>query len=413
MDAVPAPDVRLISARLEAVARFREPDRPGWPRRVPSAPDRAMRAELGWWMADCSLVVRLDAAGTVIGERGQRPGRRLAVTGSPTGTVDGGGRFDAMGGVEPGWRRRSSSTWPGAGSATVCGSCCSSAGSPTGRAQLSGHRAVTGHLQKRHLALRDPAGQSLAGALAADGADPAQIGTSRWGTGRWRRWRSSTSSRDPSLSAAVIRSGWSPRCTASPRSSPGSRTTPMDSWRDALAAAVGTVVEVERSARAGEARPRWGASRSSRAPRTWCRARPSCRAKCAARRRNGGRPAASIRSGRSRRRERGAGWRVSDLALRGGGGRDPPPGSCGDRERGRGARDPCSTAGERHRARRRPPRPAGADGHDLRAVAGGRSHCPGEWTEPAAISSGFAVLVAAIGQLDDSEMVRPQGTPAA
>ena len=85
---------------ITALARFRDPDRPGWTREVFSEPYRESRQWTADRMRAAGLEVHVDAAGNIVGRRpGRNPAAPAVVTGSHTDTVDGGGRFDGIIGV--------------------------------------------------------------------------------------------------------------------------------------------------------------------------------------------------------------------------------------------------------------------------------------------------------------------------
>jgi N-carbamoyl-L-amino-acid hydrolase len=95
-----APDVARLGADLEALARFTEPDLPGWSRQVFSPAYRASRDWVAETMRAAGLEVHRDAAGNLVGVRpGTATGQAALVVGSHTDTVAGGGRFDGVIGV--------------------------------------------------------------------------------------------------------------------------------------------------------------------------------------------------------------------------------------------------------------------------------------------------------------------------
>ena len=75
---------------ITALARFRDPDRPGWTREVFSEPYQESRQWTADLMRAAGLDVHVDAAGNIIGRRpGGSPAAPAIVTGSHTDTVDG------------------------------------------------------------------------------------------------------------------------------------------------------------------------------------------------------------------------------------------------------------------------------------------------------------------------------------
>jgi N-carbamoyl-L-amino-acid hydrolase len=92
------PDADRLRADLDALAVICDPDLAGWSRPVFSEAYRASREWTRRAMQDAGLEVELDAAGNLVGRLpGHRPG--VVATGSHTDTVRGGGRFDGIAGV--------------------------------------------------------------------------------------------------------------------------------------------------------------------------------------------------------------------------------------------------------------------------------------------------------------------------
>ncbi|MGA8428039.1 MAG: M28 family peptidase, partial [Candidatus Dormiibacterota bacterium] len=95
-----SPDQDRLWRQLMELAEFREPDQPGWTRRVFSEPYTRSRAWTRDLMASAGLEVQTDAVGNLLGHlAGERPELPELVIGSHTDTVAGGGRFDGMVGV--------------------------------------------------------------------------------------------------------------------------------------------------------------------------------------------------------------------------------------------------------------------------------------------------------------------------
>jgi len=94
-----APLVERIELDLETLAGIVDPDRSGWTRTALTEIDTAGRHEVLRMMRGAGMRAGIDGAGNVIGRLlGRRPGRSIMV-GSHTDTVDGGGRFDGNVGV--------------------------------------------------------------------------------------------------------------------------------------------------------------------------------------------------------------------------------------------------------------------------------------------------------------------------
>src|SRR5467141_867046 len=161
---MPEVDLARLQGDLEKLAEFRDPDSPGWTRRVFSAPFARSREWVSARMRDAGLHVKKDAAGNLIGTLAGTAGPHGAalVTGSHTDTVAGGGRFDGPLGV--------------LGAIEVAR--CIRDGGLNLRHELRvvdflgeepndfgiscvGSRAVAGVLSAEHLALRDPSGRTL------------------------------------------------------------------------------------------------------------------------------------------------------------------------------------------------------------------------------------------------------------
>lgn len=89
-----------LDEALTDLSALRSEDRPGWTREVFSEPYRASRFWTAARMRGAGLDVHQDPAGNLIGRLpGTNPAAPALVTGSHTDTVDGGGRFDGVVGV--------------------------------------------------------------------------------------------------------------------------------------------------------------------------------------------------------------------------------------------------------------------------------------------------------------------------
>ncbi|MBG6181084.1 M20 family metallo-hydrolase [Arthrobacter sp. CAN_A1] len=90
---------RLETGILE-IADYRDASRPGWTRDVFSEAYRESRQWTVQRMTEAGLEVHTDRAGNIVGRLpGTNPNAPALVTGSHTDTVDGGGRFDGIVGV--------------------------------------------------------------------------------------------------------------------------------------------------------------------------------------------------------------------------------------------------------------------------------------------------------------------------
>jgi len=88
-----------IAADIDALAAITEPDRP-YTRRAFSPVFLKGREYIARRFRDAGLMVRIDAAGNLIGHRaGRVPGRGTIMVGSHSDTVPDGGRFDGVAGV--------------------------------------------------------------------------------------------------------------------------------------------------------------------------------------------------------------------------------------------------------------------------------------------------------------------------
>ena len=177
---MPAVDLARLRDDLERLAEFRDTDSPGWTRRVFSEPYIRSRSWVASRMREAGMQVTQDAAGNLIGTLAGGSGPAL-VSGSHTDTVAGGGRFDGPVGVL----------------GAIEAARCIRDGGLKLRHQLRvvdflgeepndfgiscvGSRAVAGVLSAEHLALRDPTGRTLAEAVESAGGDPTRIRNAAW-----------------------------------------------------------------------------------------------------------------------------------------------------------------------------------------------------------------------------------------
>jgi N-carbamoyl-L-amino-acid hydrolase len=94
-----APISERLGADLDELATFVDAELGQWSRPVFSEPYRASRDWVAKRMTDAGLQVRVDPAGNVIGTLAGCTGGRYLATGSHTDTVRNGGRFDGIVGV--------------------------------------------------------------------------------------------------------------------------------------------------------------------------------------------------------------------------------------------------------------------------------------------------------------------------
>ena len=252
MIGLPAVDLGRLQDDLERLAEFRDPDSPGWTRRVFSAPYVRSREWVAARMRDSGLQVTHDSAGNVIGTLAGGSGPAL-VTGSHTDSVAGGGRFDGPLGV--------------IGAIEVAR--CIRDGGLQLRHQLRvvdflgeepndfsiscvGSRAVAGLLSAEHLALRDPSGRTLAEALVSCGGDPARIREAAWNGAEVGAFVELHIEQGPVLENAGIPLGIVSGIAGIERvlmtftgQADHAGTVPMDARHDALCAAAEAVLAVE------------------------------------------------------------------------------------------------------------------------------------------------------------------------
>jgi N-carbamoyl-L-amino-acid hydrolase len=256
---MPSVDQARLQADLTALAEFRDPDSPGWTRRVFSAPYLRSREWVAARMRDAGLDVRLDAAGNLIGTLAGG-GRPALVTGSHTDSVAGGGRFDGpvgvLGAIEVARCIRDSGRELRHELRVV-----DFLGEEPNDFGLScvGSRAVAGTLSADHLAARDPSGRTLAEALESAGADPRRIGEACWAAGEVAAFVELHIEQGPVLERAGVPLGVVTGIAGIERvlatfngQADHAGTTPMGARHDALCAAADAVLAIERLASEGQ-----------------------------------------------------------------------------------------------------------------------------------------------------------------
>jgi N-carbamoyl-L-amino-acid hydrolase len=253
----PPVDSGRLQSDLAALAEFRDPESPGWTRKVFSPPYLRSREWLMQRMRDAGLTVHRDTAGNLIGTlAGAHPS---LVTGSHTDTVEGGGRFDGPVGVLAALEVARSIKQSGLSLRHELRVVDFLGEEPNDFGMSCiGSRAIAGSLTAQHLGLRDPSAQTLAEAIASAGGDPARIGDAAWKEGDVGASVELHIEQGPVLEDAgvplAIVTGivGIERLTATfTGQADHAGTTPMDRRHDALSAAAETVLAIERLAARG------------------------------------------------------------------------------------------------------------------------------------------------------------------
>jgi N-carbamoyl-L-amino-acid hydrolase len=255
----PSVNQARLQSDLAALAEFRDPDSPGWTRRVFSEPYVRSREWVAGRMREAGLEVRRDAAGNLIGTIAGSGGPAL-VTGSHTDSVAGGGRFDGpvgvLGAIEAARCIRDSGHRLHHDLRVV-----DFLGEEPNDFGLSciGSRAIAGTLTAEHLATRDPGGRTLAEALESCGAVPRRITEAAWVAGDVRAFVELHIEQGPVLERAGVPLGVVSGIAGIERAvatfngqADHAGTTPMGARHDALCAAADVVLAIERLASQGE-----------------------------------------------------------------------------------------------------------------------------------------------------------------
>jgi N-carbamoyl-L-amino-acid hydrolase len=252
-------DIGRFQADLDALAEFRDPDEPGWTRRVFSEPYIRSRRWVAERMREAGLAVEGDAAGNLIGTLAGGGGVDVLATGSHTDTVAGGGRFDGPVGVL---------------AAIEVARCIRDRGRRLQHdlrvidflgeepnefgISCVGSRAIAGKLTDDHLGLRDPSGRTLADALASCGGNPSRVGEAAWPAGSVKAFVELHIEQGPVLEHAGVPVGVVSGIAGIERvqvtftgQADHAGTTPMASRHDALCAAAEAILAVERLASEG------------------------------------------------------------------------------------------------------------------------------------------------------------------
>jgi hydantoinase/carbamoylase family amidase len=254
------PDTDRLGTDLTTLAGWVDTDLPGWSRVAFTEVDTDGRHWVAARMREAGLQTRIDAVGNVIGVLpGTSPSAPAIVTGSHTDTVPGGGRFDGIVGVlgaiemvrlfrENGIRLTHE---------LRVVDFANEEGNPQG-IKLVGSRAIAGDLTATDLAATDAAGTSLGDLLTGAGFSPERVDTCRWDAGEVAAFLELHIEQGPVLEQQGASLGVVTRiCGISNfvvdvvgRRDHGG-TTPMNVRRDAMCSAAGTILAVERLAAAG------------------------------------------------------------------------------------------------------------------------------------------------------------------
>ena len=258
MIGAPAINIARLQADLDALSGFREPDLPGWTRRVFSEPYVRSREWVASTMRDAGLDVRRDPAGNLVGTLDG--GAPALVTGSHTDSVASGGRFDGplgvLGAIEVARSLRDSGHHLKHALRVV-----DFVGEEPNDFGIScvGSRAVTRSLTHEHLALRNPSGRTLAEALASIGGDANRIEEAVWPASDVLAFVELHIEQGPVLEQKQIQIGIVTGIAGIERlhftfeGQPGhAGTTPMSSRHDALCAAAEAILAIEQLAAGSE-----------------------------------------------------------------------------------------------------------------------------------------------------------------
>lgn len=250
-------DIAWVDDAIEHLSTLVDSDLPGWSRIGFSEQDAAARDWIHQQMRELGLAVRTDPVGNVIGRlEGQDPNAPDIVIGSHSDTVPGGGRFDGIVGVVGALEvvrvLQRSNIHLRHGLRVVDFS--NEEGNPQG-VKLVGSRAVAGTLGPEALAARDEEGRTLAALMASGGRSPHDVGSARWDRRDIAAYLELHIEQGPRLEAAGASIGVVTRiCGISTfvldvhgrRDHAG--TTPMTTRADAMCCAADAVLAVQRIA---------------------------------------------------------------------------------------------------------------------------------------------------------------------
>jgi hydantoinase/carbamoylase family amidase len=254
------PVAERLGAAMEQMAGWVDTDLPGWSRVAFTRADLEGRHWVARRMREAGLQTHVDAVGNVIGVLpGTSPSAPAIVTGSHTDTVPGGGRFDGvvgvLGAIEMVEMFREAGVRLAHELRVV--DFANEEGNPQG-VKLVGSRAISGELTSADLAATDAEGTALGDLLAAAGLAPEKVDSCRWDAGEVAAFLELHVEQGPVLEQQGASLGVVTRiCGISNfvvdvvgrRDHAG--TTPMNQRRDAMCSAAGTILAVERLAAAG------------------------------------------------------------------------------------------------------------------------------------------------------------------
>lgn len=253
------PDAQSIEAALTELAGFVDSTQEGWTRQVFSDPYRASREFVANRMRDAGLEVTLDAGGNVLG---RLPGRasmaglslKPIMTGSHTDTVRGGGRFDGivgvLGAIEAVEAMRRSGVVLNRDLYVV-----DFLGEEPNEFGIScvGSRSIAGILLPEHLDMTGTNGQNMGNILTAVGLDPQAALNNAWAPDSLHAYIELHIEQGPLLERSGHEIGIVTAIAGIDRlmakfigRSDHAGATPMDARLDALTAAAAAVLTIER-----------------------------------------------------------------------------------------------------------------------------------------------------------------------
>lgn len=254
MSEIPPPQVARIERDIRELSSFRDETAPGWTRRVFSEPYSSSRSWIVESMRRAGLSVEIDPVCNIVGTlTGSGRSDQVVVSGSHTDTVRGGGRFDGIIGVLGAIEAARLLTE--GGQRLPCDlRIVDFTGEEPNDFGLScvGSRAVSGSLRREHLDLQDANGRTLADALTDMGGDPDAALEMSWETDNIAGFVELHIEQGPTLERSKVPIGVVTgivgihRLVAEFHGRPDhAGTTPMHLRRDALCAAAEAVLAME------------------------------------------------------------------------------------------------------------------------------------------------------------------------
>ncbi|TRW44806.1 M20 family metallo-hydrolase [Georgenia yuyongxinii] len=254
------PEIGWVQEGLDHLATLVDPSLPGWSRTGFSVQDVEGRHWVAQQMRAAGLSTHVDAVGNVIGTfEGTAPAAPAIVVGSHSDTVPGGGRFDGivgvLGAIEVARALRRTGTRLTHELRIV--DFANEEGNPQG-VKLVGSRAIAGTLGHDHLQATDEGGVSLADLISRAGHSPEKVHTCRWDRAGLAAYLELHIEQGPVLERNGAGIGVVTRvCGISTfhldvhgrRDHAG--TTPMDTRSDAMCCGAAAVLAVQRIAAAG------------------------------------------------------------------------------------------------------------------------------------------------------------------